>query len=359
MSDLPHTVNVVVVRDVSQADLDRIKAVAPDRLEVTGVWRGIRDELMSVFPPARVAQFERTNNPMPPISKEEAEKSIREAHAAFSGAVHPPDLYSRMPNLRWVHFTFAGLSSIRGSEFWGAPIDVTTSRGRTAALPIAEMALAGAMMLAKGLHVGVKQTLDLTLDTKPYHPWLIQGKTMGVIGLGGIGMNLVKLAKAVGMRVVGSKRSITKRGPGMDGLDEVFPPGALDEMLGICDFVAICAPLTKETEGMFDSAAFAAMKHGAILVNIARGEIIDEPALAAALKDGKVGGAYLDVYAGEEEGAPPPKDLMSLPNVVMTPHITYRSDVPQMFALDLFCDNLRRFLDGEPLVNVVDWERGY
>jgi phosphoglycerate dehydrogenase-like enzyme len=360
MPELPQTVNIVVVRDVARVDLDRIKAVAPDRLKVTGVWRGIRDELMRTFPPDLVTRFERSSNPLPPISKEEAEQAIREGHVAFCGRVHPPDLYSRMPNLRWVHIAFAGLSTIRGSQFWGATnIDMTSSRGHTGALPIAEMALTGALMLAKDLHVGVQQTLARELDTKPYKPWLIKGKTMGVVGLGGIGMNLVRLAKGVGMRVVGTKRSATRREAGTDGLDEVFPPSELYEMLATCDVVGICAPFTTETERMFNKEAFAAMKQGAILVNIARGEIIDEPALAEAIRSGKLAGAYLDVFAGEEEGALPPNELMSLTNVVMTPHITYRSDVPQLFAMDLFCDNLRRLLDGKPLVNLVDWERGY
>jgi phosphoglycerate dehydrogenase-like enzyme len=172
-------------------------------------------------------------------------------------------------------------------------------------------------------------------------------------------MNLAKLAKGAGMRVLGSRRSVTRRMQGEDGIDELFPPSAFHEMLAECDFVGICSPLTKETRGMFDAGAFAAMKQGAVLMNIARGEIIEEPALAAALREGRLAGAYLDVFAGEEEGNPPPKDIVSHPNVVMTPRISARSDVPQVFSLELFCDNLRRLLDGKPLINVVDWDREY
>ena len=104
---------------------------------------------------------------------------------------------------------------------------------------------------------------------------------------------------------------------------------------------------------------FAAMKPGTIFINVARGEIVDEDALVAALKSGHLAGAYMDVFQGSEEGEEPPVALMSLPNVVVTPHIAVRADVPQAFSLDLFCQNLRKLLDGEQIENVVDWARGY
>lgn len=214
-------------------------------------------------------------------------------------------------------------------------------------------------MLAKGLHTALRQTDAGSFDAKEYRPWLIRDKTIGIIGLGGIGMNLARVAQGMGMRVIGSKHSVSQKSPGEGGVSEIYPRDALHEMLGKCDFVALSVPLTRETEGMIDAAAFAAMRPGAIILNVARGEIIDEAAMIAALSDGTLGGAYLDVYAGDEEGRTPPLELTSLPNVVMTPHTAPRSDPPQMYSLDLFCDNLRRFLDGEPLVNVANWERGY
>ncbi len=352
-------INVVVLRDVPQADLDRIEAVAPGRIRATGIWRGVRDELAKTFPEEQLRRFERTTEPVPAPPAEVTAKALAQAQVLYSGAVHPADLIRRMPNLRWAHFTMAGVSTIRPSEFWGSHIPVTSSRGHTAALPIAELAMAGGMALAKAIPTAVRQTGAQAFDPRAYMPKMISGKTLGVIGLGGIGQHLARIGKGLGMRVLGSKRSAAQRGPGEDRVDEVFPASELHQMLAQCDFVGVCAPLTRETENLLDETALAACKQGVIIMNIARGEIIHEPALIAALASGHVAGAYMDVYTGEEDGQPPNPELLAQPNVVLTPHIGFKSDVSHMFAMDLFRDNLRRFVAGEPLVNVIDWERGY
>jgi phosphoglycerate dehydrogenase-like enzyme len=129
-------------------------------------------------------------------------------------------------------------------------------------------------------------------------------------------------------------------------------------MLAEADFIAVCAMLTAETERMLDTAAFNAAKEGAYLLNVARGEIVDEEALAAALRSGRLAGAYLDVW-DNDFADPPSETLLSAPNIVFTPHVSGRSDTSQGFSMDVFCDNLERLLEGRPLVNVVDWERGY
>jgi phosphoglycerate dehydrogenase-like enzyme len=120
----------------------------------------------------------------------------------------------------------------------------------------------------------------------------------------------------------------------------------------------MCDMWTPETERMLDHAAFEAMKPGAVLLNIARGEIIDNEAMGAALRSGKISGAYLDVW-DDDFAQPPPQVLLDAPNIIFTPHVSNRSDVPQMFQVDVFCANLDRLLKGEALENVVDWERGY
>lgn len=352
---------VALVRDASPQDVEKIKAVAPDRLEVVPLWRSLRADTARFFPETHIKRFERPDVWMPELTKEELDRVLSEAQAAFCGAVHPSDLLSRMPNIRWAHFSMAGLSSIQHSEFWESDVDVTTSRGYTGARSIAEMAVFGGMMIAKSFQIAVRQTDAGKHDGKAFGPAkLAQGKTMGVVGLGGIGGNVAKLASGIGMRVVGSRRSTEKRGPDSAGVvDEVFPAADLKEMLGECDFVALCTPATPETVGMFTAEVFSAIKPGAIFINVARGEIVDEDALVAALASGHLAGAYLDVFQGSEEGEEPPAALMSLPNVVITPHIAVRADIPQAFSLDLFCQNLRKFLDGEQIENVVDWARGY
>jgi phosphoglycerate dehydrogenase-like enzyme len=352
---------VAVLRDASPQDVEKIMGVAPGLLEVVPLWRSLRPDTERFFPEAHIKRFERPDVWMPDLPKAEVDRVLGDAQAAFSGAVHPSDLLSRMPNLRWVHFSMAGLSSIQHSEFWESRVDVTTSRGYTGARSIAEMAVFGGMMIAKGFQIAVRQTDAQKHDGKAFAPArMAQGKTMGVVGLGGIGENVAKLAKGIGMRVVGSRRSTEKRGPDLAGVvDELFPAADLMEMLSECDFVALCMPATPETVGLFTAEVFAAIKPGAIFINVARGEIVDEGALVDALESGSLSGAYMDVFQGSEEGEEPPARLMSLPNVVITPHIAVRADIPQAFSLDLFCQSLRKLLDGKQIENVVDWARGY
>ena len=161
------------------------------------------------------------------------------------------------------------------------------------------------------------------------------------------------------MTVLATRRSARERQVNVEGVDEILPADQLHEMLSRSDFVAVCVMLTRETVGLLDSAAFAAMKPGAIVLNVARGEVIDEAAMVAALQAGRLGGAYLDVYTGELSGSPPPRSLTDDPRVVLTPHISGSADDPGPLGFDLFLENLRNFLGGKPLRNVIDWDRGY
>jgi phosphoglycerate dehydrogenase-like enzyme len=135
-------------------------------------------------------------------------------------------------------------------------------------------------------------------------------------------------------------------------------PDDLDRFLGESDFVAICCQWTPETTRLFNEDRFAAMKPGSVLLNVARGEIVDEDALHAALQRDRLRGVVLDVYVGEFEHGPPPR-LWSDPRVLMTPHTSAATDADRHRGIDLFCANLRAWLDGRPLQNVIDWERGY
>jgi len=190
-----------------------------------------------------------------------------------------------------------------------------------------------------------------------FAPKLAQGKTIGIIGLGGIGINVATIGRGIGLKILASRRSATERQVIKDGVvDELFPPSELHALLVESDIVVLAIPATAETHRLIDATAFQAMKLGAIFVNISRGENIDEEALAAAIESGHLSGAYLDVFTGSEEGEQPPA---ALSNVLITPHIAARADAPMPNTMDLFCNNLRRYLDGQPLENIVDWHRGY
>jgi phosphoglycerate dehydrogenase-like enzyme len=237
-------------------------------------------------------------------------------------------------------------------------VTATTSRGAGNVLAMAEYALAGIFHFAKGLRHAADERAAGKFEFRAYRPLLIEGKTAFVVGAGGIGREVGRLCAAVGMRVVG-----TRRHPEADAL---LPPGFmemgghadLDRYLPESDFVIICCHWTPETTRLFDAKRFAAMKQGSVLVNVARGEIVDEDALADALERDHLRGAVLDVYVGEFEREPP-KRLWSNPKVLITPHISNNSDQDRHGAIGVFCENLRAYLDGQPLRNVIDWKVGY
>ena len=143
-----------------------------------------------------------------------------------------------------------------------------------------------------------------------------------------------------------------------EGFARLEPAGALHELLRESEFVAVCCPWTRETTHLIGPAAFAAMKPGTILVNIARGEIVDEEALIGALTEGKLRGFATDVYDGEFERLPDAR-LWDDERVVITPHVSALTDVSEHQGVRLFCENLTRYLEGQPLENVIDWQRGY
>jgi phosphoglycerate dehydrogenase-like enzyme len=176
---------------------------------------------------------------------------------------------------------------------------------------------------------------------------------MLIIGLGQIGQAIAERAAVFGMHVVGSRRS----GAAVPGVSAVVPADGWRPLLGEADYVVIAAPLTPETRGMIGAAELATMRPDAYLINIARGEIVDEAALIAALQSGRIAGAGLDVF--NVEPLPAESPLWGLPNVFITPHISWNSPAVLPRTLDLFLDNLRRYRDGEPLRNIVDKHAGY
>lgn len=269
-------------------------------------------------------------------------------------------LAAMSPRLVWAHHTQAGVSNLAGTDLWGSEVTLTSSRGAVAATAIAEYALAAAAHFARGLHQAARQKAAGQFTRQGYQMLTLRGATMGVIGLGGIGQEVARLSRAAGMRVIGTRRSVTAPLPDADGADLVLPADRILEVAADSDFLVVCSQLTAETRGFINASVFAAMKPNAVLINVARGEEVDEDALIEAVTAGRIRGAVLDVYAGELAGQPPRPELARLPQILLTPHISGGGDTHMAEPLRrLFADNLRRYLDGQPLLNVVDRARGY
>jgi len=290
-------------------------------------------------------------------SRADRDRLLGDADIILGGWPFPLDLRVRAPRLKWFHQRPAGASNLLRGDLWGSDVTVTTSRGSANGLAIAEFAVAGILYIAKGLYRAAVERDAGTFDARAYRPLLLDGKTACVVGAGGIGMQVGRLCSGLGMRVVGTRRHAPS-GPLPPGFSEIGGADELDRFLPDSDVVAICCQWTPETDRLFNKDRFAAMKPGSILVNVARGEIVDEDALADALARDHLRGVALDVYVGEFEREPMLR-LWSDPRVLITPHVSGASDQDRHGGIALFCDNLRAWLDGRPLCNVIDWTRGY
>lgn len=348
------TVNVLSIQRLQSAEADQIRAVDPSvNLVDAGGW--FDGEIRDSWPLATSQRY-LAPDAMGQGTRAERDALLRDAEIILGGWPYPLDLRARSPRLRWFHQRPAGASNLLRGDIWGSDVTVTTARGLGNTLPIAEYVIATALHFAKGLSNAERERARGRFDHASYRPRLLAGRTMGVIGVGGIGEEVGRLAAAMGMRVVGTRRT---PGPTLPaGFERVAGPEGLMALLAESDYVAVCAQFTPETEGMLNAAAFAAMPPDAVVINIARGEVIDEAALLGALDAGQLRGAALDVYVGEFDHAPPPA-LWNHPRVLITPHTSAMSDVSYHRAIDVFCENLTAFLAEQPLRNVIDWARGY
>jgi phosphoglycerate dehydrogenase-like enzyme len=261
-------------------------------------------------------------------------------------------LLAEAPRLRWVHATSAGA----GELVHRAGLDrdaldrvvVTTSSG-VHAVPLAEFAVLGMLAVAKdlpGLIAGQRARSWPTVR-RPFRE--LHGQTLVLVGLGDIGRETARLGKALGMRTVGVRRSA---GPPPPYTDEVHGPDRLPELAGGADAMVVSLPLTEATAGLIDKATIERLPPGCIFVNVGRGGVVDEEALVEALRGRRIAGAVLDVFATEP--LPPSSPLWTLPNVLVSPHGAALSERENERIVELFVANLRRFLDGRPLVNAVE-----
>jgi len=348
-------IEVLNIQRITPAEKASIEAVDAN-VHLTDAPGWFDGEIRDSWPPHASARYLATNA-TGHGTREERDRLLANAEIVLGGWPFPLDLRARAPKLKWFHQRPAGASNLRMGDLWGSDVIVTTSRGVGNTLGIAEYAIAGILHFAKAFDRAEADRDAETIELRAYRSLLLAGKTACVVGAGGIGMEVGRLCTALGMTVVGTRR--TRHPPPLpQGFSEIGTTDDLDRFLKVSDFVVICTQWTPETTKLFNAQRFAALKPGAVLVNVARGEIVDEDALAEALARNRLRGAMLDVYVGEFQRRPPER-FSSDPRVLITPHTSGATDVAHHGGVELFCENLRCYLDGRPLRNVIDWQRGY
>ena len=349
---MPDRLHILVTFALDPDLVDRIRAVDPARVEVDVLGSEQRRLLRGAQYPSASERANVAEGLQGAFSEAEVVFGFwgAELHRAFTGAGSIADV---APHLKWIQLTSAGADRLLNSGFIESGITVTTVSGLHAT-PIGEYVLCAMLMFAKNAP-GIIRAQQRN-EWLRYMPTELRSKTVGIVGMGHIGEEVARLAKAFGCRIVATRRSVTA--PTSDECaDELLPSSGLQHLLETSDYVVLAVPLTDETRHMIGEAELRAMKPSAVLVNIARGAVVDESALVRALGDGTIAGAALDVF--DPEPLSPESPLWDMENVIVSPHISGGTEIYNQRAVDIFADNLRRYLRGEPLRNLVDPARGY
>lgn len=262
-------------------------------------------------------------------------------------------VFAQAPRLRWVHSRSAGLDSLLFPALVDSPVPLTNSSG-VYSRSLGEFVALGVLFFAKDLHR--MQRNQAAGRWAPFDVDMAEGQTMGIVGYGDIGRAAARLAKALGMQVIALRRR-PEQSQGDPLVDEVMGNDRLLELMARSDYVVVAAPLTPDTRGLVSAQAIAAMKPSAVMINVGRGAIIDEPALIDALRHKRIRGAALDVFA--QEPLPDGHPMYGLDNLLLSPHCADHTRTWIDDAMVFFTGNLERFLRGEPLRNVVEKRLGY
>jgi phosphoglycerate dehydrogenase-like enzyme len=268
-------------------------------------------------------------------------------------------ILARAPNLVWVHSATAGVERVLPAAR-ARDLTITNARG-VFSEPIAEYVLMMILAIIRRL----PQLLELQRE-RTWQPLLateMRDVTVGIVGLGSIGREVAARALSFGSRVVAMRREagdpegIVAIDPRLAGLERILGRDELPELLAMSDMVVLTLPLTADTRDLFDAATFGHMKPGSWLINVARGGLVDERDLLRALATGPMAGAVLDAF--RDEPVPPHSPLYGVPNLIITPHTSWTSGRVLDRSIELFRDNLLRWIAGQPLLNTVDVAKGY
>lgn len=305
-----------------------------------------------VYHPGGVAEWLHALDPPRGVTVHAASDPEEGARLAAGAAVMygwkvPPEVLARASRLRWAQVMGAGVERFLVPE---VPSRVVITRAPIFGEWMSEYVIGWCLSLSQRMETYRAAQRDRRW-IQEIEPEPLRGRTMTVVGLGDIGRALARVAHAIGLRVLGVSRRARK----VPHVERVYPTSALARALAAADIAVLAVPLTPSTQGLVGARELAAMKRTAWLVNVARGAVVDETALIDALKGQRLAAAILDVF--EEEPLPAASSLWSLPNVIVTPHISGPSKADEITAV--FNDNLRRYVRGQPLRHVVDRKRGY
>ena len=291
-------------------------------------------------------------------SYEGIDEHLRDAEIIFTISLRAEQL-ALARALRWIHAPTAAVHQFMFPELINSNVLLTNSREVHGPV-VAEHVMALIFALAKKIPQAVlfqqkRVWGQEAMWTDGTHLQELGGATLGLIGVGSIGRRVAQMASAMGIRVIAVREHVEKGTP--EGVAAVFPLSELDQLLHQSDFVVVAAPLIEATEGLINASCLAAMKPSAYLINVGRGPQVDEAALADALRAHRIAGAALDVF--EREPLPADSPLWDLENLLITPHTAGLTDKLWHRHYDLFSDNLRRYVAGEPLQFIVDKHKGY
>lgn len=340
--DKPNQVDVLVTLPFNEQHINELREISP--------------RLRLLFQPARRAE-------------DVANEIWSRSEVLYTDNILPTP--EQVPSLRWLQCHYAGIESLFDSPLLQKKDLMITTLSGAAAPQMAEFALT--MMLALGHRLPEMNQAQTKADWpkdrwERFNPVELRGSTVGIVGYGSIGREVARLVRAVGATVLATKRdvmhpedtgySLPELGdPGGDLFHRLYPPQALRSMLHECDFVVVTLPLTPQTRNIIGAGELAAMKPTAYLIHLARGTVIDPAALLSTLQERRIAGAALDVF--HEEPLPANSPLWRLNNVILAPHMAGVSSHYNERAIQLFADNLKRYLSGAPLLNRFDPEKGY
>lgn len=333
------TINILVTSALSEDALNKIAAVN-SRIKIIDVSR--------LWDAPDMVTAERKGD----FTNEKFESMLAQAEIIY-GYRPPQSIISRAPKLKWIQTMLAGVDHFLTPDLAKSRVIVTNMSGVHAS-PVSETAFSMMLMFAKQAPFCFLNKQQKKWER--FIPMLLRGKTVGIVGLGNIGKELARMSKAFGMRVIGTRRT-AKKGERMRYVDVIVPVSELKTLLAESDFVVLMLPNAPGTQKMIGEIEFKVMKPTAYLINVGRGSTVDEEMMVRALEEGWIAGAGLDAYTVEP--LPGESKLWELSNVIISPHVAGRLANYDEVVTELFCDNLKRYLSGKRLRNIVNKKMGY